>query len=143
MPDEQECEISLSCGYTARGTYYGNECARRDRMDNHLQTASGAGSSESEQDIITGPNNLSRAVPVFQAKERAHGPFLREPINSSGHQTSPLLQTHTPSLVLLPGLPQPHPRFVCPFVARAVYLAVYLTVHRTEEGLMALPSLLY
>ena len=84
-------------------------------------------------------------MPVVKAEQRAHGPFLREPIHSgSGQQASPILQIQTPSLVLLPSLPQPYPRFVvCPFVARAVYLDVYSTVYTTEAGLLALPSLLY
>ena len=44
------------------------------------------------------------------------------------------LQIHTPSLVLLPRRSLPHPRFVCPFVARAAYLSM---TPKTTEGLKA------
>ena len=78
-------------------------------------------------------------MPIVKAELAAHRLFLRERINTSGQQASPFLQIDTPSLVLPPRRPLPHPRFVCPFVARAAYLSM---TRKTTDELKA-PSLLY
>ena len=95
-PDKQEREINLSCSYIACRTYYGNNYARRDRMDNitasrrHPARALLPKASETLSRLRTGSSNPSRVVLIVKAAQAAHGPFYK-PMNFSGLQASPLL----------------------------------------------------